>query len=140
MLLPPLLRAHGYMQTQAPPEVWEADTEDVHFIPLLGEMIAAALQSGHPLADLLLKADNVVVPPEAAGDAEHAGPAAGEYVAVTVAGPGQWCADWTWLPDMPAPAKLRIPAERLPVARVRYAYGRFLGSSSSITVFLARHK
>jgi hypothetical protein len=24
MLLPPLLRAHGFMRTEAPPEVWEA--------------------------------------------------------------------------------------------------------------------
>ena len=43
-----LLRAHGFMKTEHPPDVWEADTEDVRFVPLLGEMIAA------PLSILLL--------------------------------------------------------------------------------------
>jgi hypothetical protein len=33
-----LIRAHGFMRTERPPEIWEADTEDVRFIPLLGEM------------------------------------------------------------------------------------------------------
>ena len=40
MRLDALIRAHGFMRTERPPELWEADTEDVRFIPLLGEMIA----------------------------------------------------------------------------------------------------
>jgi hypothetical protein len=64
--------------------------------------------------------------------------AAGDYVAVTVSGPGAWCTDWRWLPSRPPPAKMRLPAERLQVAGARHAYGRDLGATCSITVFLAR--
>jgi len=35
-----LLRAHGFMNVQRPPALWEADTEDIRFVPLLGEVIA----------------------------------------------------------------------------------------------------
>jgi len=139
MLLPPLLRAHGFMRTEAPPEPWEAATEDVDFLPLLGEMIVAALRPGNQLSALTLAAANVVVPPEVARDGHPASPAAGDYVAVSVAGPGPWSADWSWLPSGGPPhAEIPFPPERLVAARVRYAYGRALGTSSSITVFLAR--
>ena len=48
------------MKTEQPPELWEADTDDDRFIPLLGEMIAAGLVTGTPLEELTLSASNVV--------------------------------------------------------------------------------
>lgn len=128
------------MRTEAPPEVWEAATEDVDFIPLLGEMIAAALGPGSPLSALTLSASNVTVTtdPHAPDDPSLA-PPAGSYVAVTVAGPGAWSPDWSWLPRAgAAPSGLPVPPERLVAAQVRYAYGRAFAAESSVTVFLAR--
>lgn len=127
------------MQTQAPPELWEAATEDVDFLPLLGEMIVAALRPGNELSALTLAAANVVVPPYAAEEGHDASPRPGDYVAVSLSGPGPWSADWSWPPASGIlPAAIPVPPERLIAARVRYAYGRALGASSSVTVFLDR--
>ena len=50
------------MNVEQPPELWEADTEDSQFLPLLLETIAAALAGGRaPLEDLALNASNIVV-------------------------------------------------------------------------------
>jgi hypothetical protein len=38
MRLDALLRAHGFMRVERPPRLWEADTDDERFIPLLGEV------------------------------------------------------------------------------------------------------
>jgi len=46
MRLEALLRAHGFMKVEQPPQLWEAATDDTEFIPLLGEMIAASLSRG----------------------------------------------------------------------------------------------
>ena len=140
MLLPPLLRAHGFMRTEAPPAIWEARTEDTDFVPLLGEMIAAALRTGYPLSTLTLAAANVVIPVDlAAEDGLVSVPPAGDYVAVTVAGPGSWSTDWRWLPAHNArPEDIPLPLSRLVAAKVHFAYGRALGATSSVTVFLAR--
>lgn len=141
MLLPPLLRAHGYMRTEFPQAMWEAETEDIDFAPLLGEMIEAALRPGTPLSSLTLAAANVVVPPDLT---EEVGvtpdPPVGEYVAVTVSGPGAWSTDWRWTPDTDTTSgKGSLSTPRLIAAGVRFAYGRALGAGSSMTVFLARH-
>lgn len=61
MRLEPLLRAHGFMKVEQPPELWEPATEDTRFVPLLGEMIAAGLTGGAELDALTLNASNVVV-------------------------------------------------------------------------------
>jgi hypothetical protein len=135
MRLQPILRAHGFMRTEAPPQLWEAATADVLFLPLLGEMIAAALRPGSPLSALTLSTANVVVTPEAAVGMT---PASGEYVAVSVLGPGAWTGDWRWLPAGPTPAGLPFPAGRLTEARAHFAYGRALAAGSSVTVFLGR--
>jgi hypothetical protein len=47
-----ILRAHAFMKVQRPPEIWEADTEDIRFLPLLGEMIVAPLSEGVTLGEL----------------------------------------------------------------------------------------
>jgi hypothetical protein len=40
------------MRIERPPELWEADTEDIRLVPLLGEMIAAGLGTGVSFATL----------------------------------------------------------------------------------------
>ena len=86
-----LLRAHAFMKVERPPEIWDADAEDVRFVPLLGEMIAALLSRGAELRALTLNVSNVVVDPDAEDpEGATASPLAGEYVAVTVRGPAGW--------------------------------------------------
>ncbi len=45
MDLGPLLNAHAYLRVERPPELWEADVDDVPLVRVLGEMIATALRS-----------------------------------------------------------------------------------------------
>jgi hypothetical protein len=138
MLLPPLLRAHVFMQTEAPPALWEPATEDSLFLPLLGEMIAAALRPGSPLSALTLAAANVVVEHDTTEAGPGTTPAPGEYVAVSVTGPGAWTRDWRWLPARAAPPEIPFAPARLVDAHAHFAYGRALAADASITVFFAR--
>lgn len=138
MRLDALLRAHGFMRVERPPQLWEADTDDERFIPLLGEMIAASLSRGGKLEELTLNASNVTVAPPDHGD-ESAGPPAGDYVAVTVRGRVAWDAEAVWEPGRPWKQPwLDDLTGRLAPAGVRYAYIRKLLDGGSITVFLAR--
>ena len=140
MRLDALLRAHAFMKVERPPEIWEADTEDVRFLPLLGEMIAAALSRGAELSALTLNVSNVVVEPAEDLDLiEGSGPSPGQYVAVTVSGHTDLGPDSTWLPRSPRVSGLLARlVERLVVAGARYAYVRCMPPSGSITVFLSR--
>jgi hypothetical protein len=140
-----LLRAHGFMIIERPPEIWEAATDDVTFIPLLGEMIAAALAGGLArglaLADLTLNVSNVVV--EHSSDERDADPPwveAGEYVAVTVSGATELGSDSVWRPGAPPAATELLGRldQRLSTAGARFAYVRKLPSSASVTIFLDR--
>jgi hypothetical protein len=140
MKLDALLRAHGFMKVERPPELWEADTDDTRFIPLLGEMIAGSLaRSKKDLGELTLNASNVVVPLMGAEDGH--GPAAGEYVAITISGDVIWTADAVWAPGQrlndPWLADLNA---RLEASGSPYAYIRKLDPQGSITVFLPRSK
>src|SRR5690242_19225698 len=96
MRLDALLRAHGYMKVERPPELWEADTEDVRLLPLLGEMIAAALSKGTPLGELTLNAANIVVETLDDQEDEPMVPLPGEYVALTVSGDTDFGPDGVW--------------------------------------------
>jgi hypothetical protein len=140
MTLDALLRAHGFMKVERPPEIWEADTEDTRLVPLLGEMIAAALAGGGDLPSLTLNASNVSV--DRADDpdaAEGSGPPAGEFVALTISGTTDLGPDGAWNPGRrPGVALLDRLADRLAVAGARYAYVRRTPPTGSITVFLAR--
>ena len=137
MRLDALLRAHGFMKIERPPELWEADSDDARFLPLLGEMIAGSLSRGAQLEELTLNASNVVV--ESGGDHEERPPLPGEYVAVTVSGNVDWEADAVWYPASPQPeGKLGEINARLLDAGARYAYIRRLTPKGSITVFLSR--
>lgn len=140
MKLDALLRAHGFMKVERPPEIWEADTEDTRFVPLLGEMIAAALVGGGELSALTLNASNVSV--DLTGDPdepESSGPPSGEFVAITVSGATDLGPDGTWQPGRPSSVQLldRL-ADRLAVAGARYAYVRRTPPTGSVTVFLPR--
>lgn len=91
ILVEHVLRAHAFMRTEAPPEVWQPDTDDETFFHLLGEMIAAGLVRGSDLANLTLSFSNLVVETSAAGPMP-----VGEHVAVTVRGAGDWTPEGTW--------------------------------------------
>jgi len=95
MQLGPVLTAHGFMRIERPPLLWDVDTEDLQFFPLLGEMIAAALGKGTPLAEITLAASNVAVEPSPDGG-EPTAPHPGEYVAVTVSGTADFGPDAAW--------------------------------------------
>jgi hypothetical protein len=84
MKLDGIVRAHEFMHIERPPVLWEADTQDEVFIRLLGEMISFALQRSLDVSALTLNVANVVIDPHAA----RGGTPAGEYLAVTVRGPG----------------------------------------------------
>jgi hypothetical protein len=73
-----------FMHIERPAVLWEADTQDEVFIRLLGEMISFALQRSLDVSALTLNVANVVIDPHAA----RGGTPAGEYLAVTVRGPG----------------------------------------------------
>ena len=140
MKLDALLRAHGFMNVERPPEIWEADTEDTRFVPLLGEMIAAALAGGGELSALTLNASNVSVDlSDDPDEHEGSGPPSGEFVAITVSGATDLGPDGSWNPGRRSGvALLNRLADRLTVAGARYAYVRRIPPTGSITVFLSR--
>ena len=138
MRLEALLRSHGFMRVERPPEIWEADTEDVRLLPLLGEMIASGLATGTPLAELTLSASNVVIEPPDDGEG-MVDPLPGQYVALTVSGVTDFGPDDTWHPSAPPQTGLlsRL-AERLQTAGARFAYVRRIPPDGSFTVFFSR--
>lgn len=143
-----LVRAHGFMKTERPPEIWEADTEDVRLLPLLGEMISAGLCGGAPLEELTLNVSNVVVPADAGsrgagsdgGGEEGHGPPVGEFVAVTVRGRTDLGPDHSWRPGHPPRPNLLLGRleTRLADAGALFAYVRRMPPEGSVTVFLRR--
>lgn len=138
MRLEPILRAHATMRVERPPELWEADTEDSRFLPLLGEIIAAALAGGAPLEELTLNASNVVVEPSE-DDEDPVLPRPAEYVAVTVRGRTDFGPDDTWHPSAPhRPGLLHRLHHRLEAAGASFAYIRRIPPHGSVTVFFSR--
>jgi hypothetical protein len=132
--LGPLLRAHGFLQVERPPEVWDVDADDELLIRMLGEMIAAALVRGTELGDVVLRADNVT-----ATEADGALPG-GEYVALGIEGSGDWAPEVVWRPDDPY-APVLVGADLDAAARaagVRWAYTRAFPTDGSVTVLLPR--
>ena len=131
------------MKTERPPEMWEVDTEDTRFVPLLGEMIAAGLSGGAMLIDLTLAVSNIVVSKPADDDEDPVGiPPAGRYVAITVKGETNYGPDARWTPqDDPEghyTGRLSSLHNELTNANVKFAYIRRMGSEGSFTVFLKK--
>lgn len=136
-----LLRAHDFLRTEAPEQLWDAPVDGQAMIALLGELLAAATRAGTPLEGLTLSAANIVVEPEPDGGDEQPATrcAPGEYVGLTVRGPGVWMTDWVWKEGgSPPVAPLLALAPRFYGSGVCYAYGRYLGSESSVTLFVPR--
>jgi hypothetical protein len=134
MKLDGIVRAHEFMHIERPPGLWEADTEDEVFIRLLGEMISFALQRSLDVSALTLNVANVVVDPHA-GE----GTPAGEYLAVTVRGPGSGTPELVWGPTSPLTfgpfGDLNQAALK---SRAVWVYSRNLGEEGSITAFFRR--
>jgi hypothetical protein len=134
-----ILTAHGFMRTERPPLMWEADTDDERFIPLLGEMIVVGLNAGNELARLTLAVSNVTVQEEEEDDAEESPwVEPGDYVAVTVKGPGRWSDDVWRSGDGPTRGMLVNVAPRADDAGAVYAYTRDFDGEGAVTVFLRR--
>lgn len=89
-----MLRAHSYMRTQRPPDAWDLEADDQTFFGLLGEMIVAGMHRGNELSELTLSVANVTVLPGADGPIP-----AGNHVALSVVGRGDWTPERTWSRD-----------------------------------------
>jgi hypothetical protein len=132
MKLDALLRAHEFMKVERPPELWEADVEDVAVIRLMGEMIVFGLRNGTELSELTLNASNVVV--EEAS--EHL--PAGEFVALTIRGSRNEVPEIVWWPGSSVTFDPYGDLEGVATeAGAVYAYSRWTGEGS-ITVFMRR--
>jgi hypothetical protein len=133
-----ILTAHGFMRTERPPLMWEADTDDERFIPLLGEMIVVGLNAGNELAQLTLAVSNVTVEEDDDEPEETPWVEPGDYVAVTVRGPGRWSDDVWRSGDGPTLGMLVNVAPRADDAGAVCAYTRDLDGEGALTVFLRR--
>jgi hypothetical protein len=132
--LGPYLNAHAYLRVERPPELWEAECDDELLIRLTGELIVAALARGSELSDIGLLASNVVI------DESVGIPSAGDYVAVTVSGAGDWGPEILWDPTH-SPTGSLVGAEVDAAARalgVAWAYTRTGADGGSVTVLLPR--
>ena len=128
-----VLNAHAFMRVERPPELWEVDVLDEPFIRMLGELIVVGLLHHDVLADLTVNASNVTTP-EPPQDVPP-----GDYVAITVAGPGAWEHDRAWTPSSPEPFWSRDVDAAIRAASVVFAYVRTLGDDGgSITVWIPR--
>jgi hypothetical protein len=129
-----VLNAHAFMRVERPPLLWEVDVLDEPFIRMLGELIVVGLLHHDVLGELTLNASNVTVegePPE--------GVEAGDYVAITIAGPGSWERDAAWTPASSEPLWSVDLDAALRGASASFAYLRRLGDEGgSITVWIAR--
>jgi hypothetical protein len=135
MKLDGIVRAHEFMHIERPPVLWEADTQDEVFIRLLGEMIAFALQRSPDVSALTLNVANVVVDLHAA---RHGMPA-GEYLAVTVRGPGPGTPQLVWRPNAPLTFGPFGDLDKAALkSRAIWVYSQNLGEEGSITAFFRR--
>jgi hypothetical protein len=137
MELGALLRAHGFMRTEAPPELWEADTQDEPFLTMLGEMIVIGLGRGNDLAELVLNVSNVTVEPDEDPE-DHRWADPGEYVAITVSGGGNWEDDVWRAGQGPTRGLLVHVGPAADQAGAVVAYTRNLGGEGSVTALVPR--
>jgi hypothetical protein len=129
-----LLNAHAYMRVERPPLLWEVDVLDEPFIRMVGELIVVGLLHHDVLGELTLNASNVT----AEGEAPD-GVALGDYVAITVAGPGRWERDAAWTPASTEPLWSADLDTAMRAASASFAYLRTLGGDGgSITVWIPR--
>jgi hypothetical protein len=133
------LRGHAFMRVERPPELWEPDTDDEHFLRMLGLMIVIGLNRGNELADLVLSVANVTVEPDEDEEDEEAWLPEGDYVAVTIRGAGDWAADDVWRAGQgPTTGLLCDVGPAADAAGAVFAYTRNLGGEGSVTALLPR--
>lgn len=129
-----LLNAHAFMRVERPSQLWEVDVDDEPFIRMLGELIVVGLLHHDVLAELTLNASNVTV-----GDEGPVGVDAGDYVAISIRGPGAWEPDARWTPASTEPFWSPDLDAAVRAASASFAYRRWLGDDEgSITVFVPR--
>lgn len=129
-----LLNAHAFMRVERPPELWEVDVLDEPFIRMLGELIVVGLRHHDVIGELTLNVSNVVL-----GEDGPDGVGPGDYVALTIRGPGNWARDETWTPAANEPLWSRDLDVAVRAADVSFAYVRRLDDDEgSITVFVPR--
>jgi hypothetical protein len=132
------LLAHGFLEVELPPELWEADTEEEPFVRMLGELLVIGLGRGVELEDLVLSASNVTAEPEP-DEEERPWLEPGDYVAVTVRGPGDWGAEDLWRSgEGPTRGVLVNAGPAADAAGAVLAYTRNLGAEGSVTVLFPR--
>ena len=136
MNLEPLLRAHGFMRIEHPPQMWEPDAEDEPFLRVLGEMIVIGLGRGNELADLTLSVANITAEDEDDDEGRWVPP--GDYVAVSVRGGGRWEDDVWRSGQGPTTGLLCNVGPAADPAGAVYAYTRDLGSEGSVTALFPR--
>jgi hypothetical protein len=131
-----LLRAHAFLRVERPPELWTVDVRDEPFIRMLGEMIVVGLLHHDVLGDLTLNVSNVRVEDEPPEGVER-----GDYVAISILGPGTWEHDRAWTPGAGEPLWSPDLDEALRAASVAFAYLRTLGEAGgSITAWVPRSR
>lgn len=129
-----LLNAHAFMRVERPSQLWEVDVDDETFIRMLGELTVVGLLHHDVLAELTLNASNVTV-----GDEGPVGVDAGDYVAISIRGPGAWEPDARWTPASTEPFWSPDLDAAVRAASASFAYRRRLGDDEgSITVFVPR--
>lgn len=134
-----MLRAHGFLRVERPPQLWDVDADDELVIRMLGELIVVALGTGADLAEVTLRVNNVETPPETEGR----GPPGGEFVAMTVIGLAAEFTPRTWTPrDDPVGLRPVLINPDLDAAAVRagaqWGYSALESGRLSVTVFLPR--
>lgn len=116
--------------------MWSIDADDLLFIRFFGELIAASLvRNGGNLGAVTINFSNVVIEPDAADPMP-----AGEFVAVTARGPGDWGGDVSRRPSGGARPPLAGPdlESAAASAGARWAYSRNLGADGGSVTFLFR--
>jgi hypothetical protein len=123
------------MRTECPPAPWSPAAEEQPFFRLLGELVAAGLaRNGNEPSELTLNVSNVVVD-QAAADPWPAG----EFVAITVSGAGDWSPERTWPAEQAGGPFVGADLEAaLQATGAAWAYSRALEGRGSVTVFLRR--
>lgn len=132
MDLGPYLRAHSYLRVERPFTLWHAEVDDVALIRLTGELLAAALSRGTELGDIVLRASNVTI------DGDDSPSPAGDYVALTVEGAGNWSPEVSWTPDTDVVLVNPDVTAAARTAEVRWGYTRSFNGAGSVTILFDR--